>query len=211
MNKILALSMAAIMCASASMAGTSVSWYFGWGMYPNGAGDLSSQTAGSGVAGSSSVLWQLVWAGADNSIDIVDPNNSANGYVSDNDVVLESRVTTAGGGTIGSDYFDEWLFCPPNTLPLAKFESSTYYNMVYIRVFQDTNPAVNEWYYDSGLITAANVDILSLHNTDTLDGNTNSGASQGDALNVQIVPEPSSMALLALGLGVVALRRKFRK
>lgn len=192
-------------------AGTSVDWYFQWGMYPHG-GDVTSLDPSTGVAGSQSVLWQLVYAGSDNLIGdgtyLVDAGNAANGYVYGDDEIVFSRTTPAGGNSV----FDGTLYSDAAFRTASETET-TYSGLFYIRVFGDTTPTVGEWYYNSPTLSAVSVDLTDPSRSPQLfDGNTNGGV-QGNDLNASIVavPEPSSMALLALGLGVVALRRKFRK
>lgn len=202
MKKILIIASTVVLLVnSVSFAGTSVDWFANWGYYPHGAADLTSGTPGTGVASSQAVIWQLVYAGANNSIDIVNASNVGGGYVSSDDVVLQTRSVSAGGGAYG-----EWLYSPEGSLPLFA-SGTTYTGFFYQRVIGSAVPAIGDWYYNSSTIAAVN--WTSGDPDQVLDGNTD-GANRGDALNIQIVPEPSSMALLALGLGVIALRRKFR-
>jgi len=185
---------------TAVYAGTSVDWFSLGGFYPNGAPDVTSSTPGTGVAATQAVIWQLIWTGTDNAIGIVDVNNSANGYVSDNDVVLATRNVAANDPT-----YTEWVYGGAGHFPLFA-SGTTYVGSFYQRILSDTTPAVGEWYYNSPKVTAIN--WASGDPDQSIDGNSVSGI--GDAMNVQIVPEPSSMALLAIGLGVVALRRMRR-
>ena len=202
MKKILAIaSVMALLTNCAVYAGTSVDWFAFWGFYPHG-GDPTSLTPGTGVAASQAVIWQLIYTGTDNAIDLLDSANSAGGYVSDDDVVLATRNVPAGA----AGYGDEWLGNLAGAQPLFT-SGTTYVGSFYERVIGDITPAIGEWYYNSPKLTAVN--WTSGDPDQLLDGNTD-GANQGDALNVQIVPEPSSMALLAIGLGVVALRRMRR-
>jgi hypothetical protein len=179
-------------------AGTSVDWGFGWGVYQHGAPDLTDGTAGTtAVAASQPVLWQLVVAGT--AIDPVDPFNPGAGYVGGDDMVLASRITPAGGG----GGFGEWL------TGTAVSESSTSYagQLAFIRVFQSATAVGGEWYYDSPTIVLNNIDTTDpLRLAQTLEGNTDVN-NQGNALNMQIVPEPSTVALVLLGLGIVGYRR----
>ena len=198
-----------VLSTCVSYAGTSVDWFFSWGMYPQGTTGSGLQAAlPAGVAQSQAVLWQLLYS-SDNIADPVDASNSGLGglgYYSGNDTVLAYRTTPAGGDAT----YDSQLYTA-GTQP-AYESATTYTGYFYLRVFQSTSPTVGQWYYDSPKIEAKFTDLTdSGRSPQLLNGNTD-GFNKGDAPNVQIqiVPEPSSMALLAIGLGVVALRRKFR-
>jgi len=181
-------------------AGTSVDWGFAFGMYVHGAPDLTDGTAGTtAVAANQAVLWELVLAGT--SIDPVNAANGANGYVGGDDVVLSQRITPAGGG----GGFAEWL----TGTAVSENPTSFAGQLAFIRVFQGTTAVVGQWYYDSGTIVLNNIDITDqFHVPQTLEGNA-APTIQGDALNIQIVavPEPSSIALVLVGLGIVGYRR----
>lgn len=196
-----------LLTSCAVYADTSIDWYFNWGMFPQGTSLATLQNvnapAGTGVAASQAVMWQLIYAGSDNNINAVDASNSGSGYVSGDDVVVSTRNIPVGGGTYG-----EWLYSiAGQSAPFANvgtlYDGSTFYQ----RVIGTASPVVGDWYYNSPKLVAIDSSILGFDQN--YDGNTDS-VNQGDALNIQIVPEPSSMALLAIGLGVVALRRKFR-
>jgi hypothetical protein len=197
--KILPVVVALFVAVSGAFAGTSVQWYFIYGMMEHGQSDLYN---GTGVAANRDVLWQLVYAGANGLPDDVSSANSGAGFVSADDVVLDSRTTTAGGSGI----YDSWLYANPYPSP---FETATTYSgNVFIRVFQDTTPADQEWYYDSPTLATHNIDITDpLRNPDALNGNVLN--DRGDALDKQIpvIPEPSTVALVLLGLGIVGYRR----
>jgi len=200
MKKILSL-MLVLMANCSLQAGTSVDWYDGAGFYPHGAADVTSATPGTGIAASQAVIWQLIWAGGNNAIDIVDTGNSAGGYVYNDDVVLATRNVPANDPT-----YTEWVYGTAGQFSLFQ-SGTTYAGVFYQRVLSSTTPSVGDWYYNSPTLAAVN--WTSGDPDQVFDGNSNPSLG-GDAMNVQIVPEPSSMALLAIGLGVVALRRMRR-
>jgi len=214
MKRILMIVGLVALAACSSYAGTSVEWRFFWGVYQHGQVDLSAGDTGTGIAASQDVLWQLVFTGTDNTPDAVNPFNSGSGYVGDDDQVVFTRVTPAGGGatvTTGSGLnsadglFTEWLNAPGTVIS----ESATTFSggSFYIRAFQDATPAVGEWYYDSPTTVAQNIALTDpLRTAQLVEGNPNFGTS-GDAPNVQIVPEPSTVALILVGLGMVGYRR----
>lgn len=204
MHKIGIMIIVLLMVSLSAMAGVSINWTVGYGMYPYGAPDVTSVTPGTGVAAVNAVLWQLVWCGANGVIDIVDPSNSGSGYVSVDDQVLTFRVTPAGGDGV---VFDEWLYASIGGSPTPYWNSTFTAGNYYARVFQDDTPGVGDWYYDSATITAT--DLAQVAPPQALEINTSPG-SGGNALNIQAVPEPMTIALFGLGFLSVIIR-KFRR
>ena len=90
--------------AWAAQAGMGIVWSTcGWFVEAGGDAD-----AGPGVAENNVVTWQLVYAGANNAPDAIDP--SAAGWTGGDDVLLAERVVPAGGGTAADGTsWDEWL------------------------------------------------------------------------------------------------------
>ena len=87
-----------------------IHWTTGWGVYDHTAGDL---TGGDHfLLDSYPAVWQLVYAGPNNSIDPPNPGDAANGWVSGDDVVLAVRTIPQGGGMASEDgtTWDSYLF-----------------------------------------------------------------------------------------------------
>jgi len=198
-SKLLAAVAALGMAALTSQAGVNVNWYVGYGVYPQGAADTTSTTAGTGLLannGSGQTILQLIWAGADNAIDLVNPGNSGSGYVSDDDVVWASIPVTSGAGG-----YDEWVF---NATPPTYVNATFTAGFVYIRVFQDETPVGGEYYQDSSLLGLNNVGGDATQSQVLQLGTESNGVST----ETQIVPEPSAVMLAGLGALVLAIRRR---
>ncbi len=197
MKKKIMLALAALGVTSmASFAGINVQYYVSYGLYPNG-GNVTDGTPGSGLLaanGTGSTVLQLIYAGGNGVADGSVASLAATG----DDVILQTRVISTGAG------YDEWgyigTFPSPYTNPV--FTSGN----VFVRVFQTENPAVGQYYYNTGLMALEDRQ-LDIAFTQTLTIDT---PSAGIALNLPIVPEPSVMAFLGIGGLVLAVRRRIR-
>ena len=203
MKKIVVAVVLSLAASLGAHAGTSVNWYFNWGMYPHGASDLSSTATGDGVAATQDVLWQLIYAGDDGSIDPVNIDNP--GYVGGDDQVIFTRTVLAGG----SGDYDEFLFGTAST-PSTNGNSYAVGGQLYMRVFGSTSPVLHDYYYNSALTPFVEKNPID-DAPQIFNGNSTFGDS-GDALNIEIiaVPEPSTVALMLAGLAMVGYRR-FRR
>lgn len=206
MKKLIGL-MVALLVASSAMAGI-VQWFVPYGVYPYDATDLETTDDGTGILSNYDVLWQLIYAGPDNTIDPVDA--SASGFVSGDDEVLGSRLLSSND----SGVFDEWLYVRDQsttkiTLDYAYDPNDPYY--VYQRVFDVQTPVEGTHYYESG---------LTLLDTEYGNGTKLIPLADSDEIGVRpvltvqgssSVPEPATMSLLGLGALAMVLRRKLRK
>lgn len=201
-SKFLAAVAALGMAALTSQAGVNVNWYVAYGIYPQGAADTTTSTPGTGLLannGSGQTILQLIWCGADNAIDILDPNQvgGLNGdYVSDDDVVWSTIPVTSGAGG-----YDEWVY---NSVYPVYVNGTFTAGFVYARVFQDATPAAGEYYTDTSTLALQNVggDITQ---SQLLPIGTDSAGVSTETL---IVPEPSAVMLAGLGALVLAIRRR---
>ena len=224
MKKILMALFASAVAASVATAGIGINWTTqNWGEYHVGGG---------AILAANDVLWQLIYAGADNIANpihddgVVAPMDSqaawaANNYLrpGSDDQLLASRIIPMGGGTStenaylggnhsGSTDWNEWMMLGPGS---PVYENLTWANagFVYQRVFESSTPlAGSTYFYQSDLMALdlsypqSPVPTPMVFPADP--------ASGGLIPNQQAyaVPEPATMGLLGLGALVMAIRRR---
>ena len=117
------------------------SWLVAWG------GDIDE---GPGVAENNEVVWQLIYAGANDEADEIDL--SAPGYVGGDDVVLAERVIPQGGGEAADGTsWDEWL-CQLGGDPCYEDLAWTDEGHVFQRIYQGVPSAeIASYYFESEL------------------------------------------------------------
>lgn len=214
MKKVLITAVALVMAASISLAGLGVDWSNGGWMAEYG-GDPAGD--GPWVLDSNNVIWQLIYAGADNVAN--EPDLTAADYLGGDDSLLAKREIAQGGGSAADGTsWDNYLMKQGGTTVYEDLNWTTA-GSVYQRIWQGT-PSVEEggYYFDSALMTidtgyAGGGAAPQAFDYDP-DGN-------GVAINVNIpgegpgpqpqVPEPATMSLLGLGALAMVLRRKLRK
>lgn len=209
MKKLVGLMAVLLVASTVAMAGV-VQWYVPYGIYPHDATDLETTDDGTGVLSSFDVLWQLIYAGPDNTADPVDI--TATGFVSGDDEVWGSRLLSSNDSGI----FDEWLYTrsqaqtASDPLPYVYSEDEPCY--LYQRVFESQTPTEGTYYYQSDLV------LLDTHYKN---GTQVFALAESDEVGVKAdqqipgaqpsVPEPATMSLLGLGALAMVLRRKLRK
>ena len=211
MKKFLITALALVAGVSVAMAGMGISWSNGEGWLVAFGGDLNE---GPGVADNNDVLWQLIYAGADNVANDIDL--TAANYLSGDDELLADRSIPAGGGSAADGTsWDGWLMQQGGTAVYEDLSFSGTGSHVYQRIFQGT-PAEGSYYYQSDLFAFNSGYAGGGQATDEF-----YYAGDGAAVNQQIpgqpepptptIPEPATMSLLGLGALAMVLRRKLSK
>jgi hypothetical protein len=127
------------------------------------------------------------------------------GGVAANESILGTYVITDSAGT---DPYG--VLAPQFTAPGTPFQAG----FIYVRVFDGGtgNPAnivAGTWYYNGPIV--ATIDNITPANPDVYNANganTSVAFGVGDVLNLQVVPEPSTLAFLGIGGLVLAIRRR---
>lgn len=187
---------AAALSATLAYGNINVAWQGSSGFFANGsAGNYPADGINNFNGGST--LAQLIWSADDVANDAV----ATGDFTSGNDILL-STYTVVGPPADNFAYF----VAPVAVYLDATFGQALANGWVYARIFQDTTPEVNDFYYTSRLLDATaytgnEAPQLVELNTDIVNGNE---------LDQQIVPEPSILAFLGMG-GLLMVIRRNRK
>lgn len=203
MKKFMITVLALLAAASVSMAGIGIGWGNGEGWAVEFGGDPDE---GPGVADNNDVLWQLIYAGADETIDPIDLADA--NYLSGDDELLADRLVPAGGGDCADGTsWDGWLMQQSGSALYQDTDFNPEGEYVYQRIFQGL-PEAGSYYYETELFK---------FNTAFAGGGQapdefyfSDGAIEMDQ-QVESIPEPATMSLLGLGALAMVIRRKLRK
>lgn len=157
LRKTLGVVAAIFLIAAPAYAGVGIRWSVYYGAYSHAATNLMGWT--DSLLDSYSVTWQLVYAGANNAIDLpsLTTDNPNGDYVSNDDQVWAQRTIPMGGGTAPEDgtVWDNWMYdVNGDTQYGTAFYSDLSWNtagFVYMRVYEGT-PISGGWYYDTPLM-----------------------------------------------------------
>jgi hypothetical protein len=127
------------------------------------------------------------------------------GYDGGDDIYWSSLLITENG--VAGD-FDEYA-------AFSSFEERAFTSgYVYAMIFQDSNVQVDDWYYYTGMVAVEDITGATPNqgiemNTDLLDGNAIDSSGLG-VNTAQVVPEPATFLLVAMGGLVSFLVRRLR-
>ena len=223
MKKILMALFALAVATSVATAGIGILWTTqNWGEYHVG---------GTAILAGNDVLWQLIYAGADNTANpihndgVVAPMDAAawtaNNYLrpGSDDQLLASRIIPMGGGAStenaylggsasGSTTWDDWLSLQSGG-PVYENLTWSQAGFVYQRVFESATPlSGSTYFYQSGLMA---LDLgypqVPVPTPMVFPADPSTGPLIPNA-QAYSVPEPATMGLLGLGALVMAIRRR---
>lgn len=150
-TKTAAVLLAATMLAAwvpTGFGGIGLNWSMGYGWLVEYGGDVNE---GPGVAENNNVIWQLIYAGADNVAN--EPYLDAGCYLGGDDVLLAEREIPCGGG-IASDgtEWSPWLELQDGNPVYVDLEWDTE-GCVYQRIYQGVpSQEGGAYYFETGLI-----------------------------------------------------------
>ena len=213
MKKILMALFALAVATSAATAGIGILWTTqNWGEYHVG---------GTAILAGNDVLWQLIYAGADNTANpihndgVVAPMDAAawtaNNYLrpGSDDQLLASRIIPMGGGAAADGtVWDEWLTYQSGSDPVYQNLSWSTAGFVYQRVFESATPlSGSTYFYQTGLLALDTTFAGPPASPQVFNADPPTGPLIPNA-QAYSVPEPATMGLLGLGALVMAIRRR---
>ena len=215
MKKTIMTSVVLLVVAACAQAGVGINWMDDYRVFASTETDMVGGTVG--ILDVDSAIWQLIYAGADNTISPPDTDVGGAGiednYVQGDDVVWAQRsldqILVPGGTDFATEDGTEWSsfleYYSGNTAYVDYSWSTA--GSVYQRIFEGT-PTLGSLYYDSELLTlnlgytsnpATSTPIQDFGVGDPVDGGVQATTA---------IPEPATMSLLGLGALVMAIRRR---
>lgn len=195
--------------ASVASANVYVNWFSSGGFVWQGTPTAGFLGDGTG----NSALLQLIWS-LDSNID--DASSVTMHNVTGDDEWLADFILTEDGI---SGNFDEYSVKTYNS-SFNDGGSQPAGGYIYARVFQDNNIEANDWYYRGPIVLASNLNPAAIPAPSaqpydmTQSGDLSYLGVDMNAIDgiygAQVVPEPGTMALFALGVATLVASRRRR-
>lgn len=213
MKKILMAVFVLVVAATVASAGVAINWATGYGAYTHDAPNVTGGT--DNLLGTYSAIWQLIYAGADDTIDPIPSHEvpvagGINGdYVYGDDIVWGQREINVGGGAAGDGTtWSDWML---RTAGSPNYEDAgwTTAGFVYQRVFETQvfgTITVGDYYYETGLLELNTGWVVGNNAQDFMLDTPSAGFQAGTP--IYTIPEPATMSLLGLGALAMVLRRR---
>ena len=180
----------AVALAPTAVASISITWAATYGFVPAG-GDVVN---GPGILPvvSDDALAQLIFTPTMTSDQAALGNPD---YTTGDDIVLDSLVVMNTGAT-----FEDFAFFDAGNITPIPFQTG----FVYGRIFESTTVGNGTAYYDGPFLAV--VDVVAPNPAQSYDLNVS--PSFGNELVLTVVPEPTTLALFAIGFGTILYRRR---
>ena len=199
MKRLLPVVLIAIsLVAGSASADVFFTWTASSGFYLGAQGIIGPDGSGD------STIAQLIWSATDSR----DDAGIGGIALGDDQVVAQITVTEDG---IVNGFFDDYAYFGLQTYEDGGALANN--GFVYARIFQDDVIDAGDWYFASMTIAASDLDSTpGQDNPQTLEMNLDltfgDSIDQSAGYSMQAVPEPGTLALFALGLTTLAVRRR---
>jgi len=228
MKKTVLLVLGLIMMSSTAMAAVYINWNTINGMVADGQAEDAMPPPGGFLLDANSAIWQLIYAGADNTIDRIDDEINrvdpaawaANNYLrpgGDDELIAQRDIPQGGGAAGDGTTWNNWMVNQSGDVNylLTSDGGQNWWNsgaMVYQRIFQvgASGMTGSTWFYETPSADMLAIDILNPGPpSDPQFLSVATPSTFGVPTHqVMAIPEPATMSLLGLGALAMVLRRR---